>query len=302
MGTKNASAPGPDGISYRLSKVIKDTSLGEEPVNEVAVQLLGGTIPDEWKKIRVVLIPKSSRDLTVTNNWRLNNLINCVGKLWEKVVVDYLQDADLLHHYQFGAVKGRSALEVVFRAVVKARRWMDGGGDAACGFWDVKGGFQNVKKKEVIERMGLTEEGRRWRKWITSFMRERSFTVSWDGMDRGVGKTNVGVPQGSPLSQVMFLIRIAPILEEMVRRIRWEVGVDIELPSYVDDIHLGTYNHGRRGAGIQYLDGEGKAIGELLPRGQGTKRVGSREGPPTRGWSGGKVGSMEGRDKKKEEE
>ena len=33
---------------------------------------------------------------------------------------------------------------------------MDGGGEGAWGFWDVKGGFQNMTKKEVIERIGLT--------------------------------------------------------------------------------------------------------------------------------------------------
>ena len=44
------------------------------------------------------------------------------------------------------------------------------------------------------------------------------------------------------------------------------MGVDIELPSYVYDIHLGIYDHGRRGAGIQDLDGEGEAIGELRAR------------------------------------
>ena len=54
---------------------------------------------------------------------------------------------------------------------------------------------------------------------MTSFMGERSFGVSWDGKDRGVQKTNVGVPQGSPLSPVVFLIWMAPILEEMERRI-----------------------------------------------------------------------------------
>ena len=158
MGTQNSSALGTDGISYRLVKAIKDTPLGEELVNEVAVQFLEGTIPDKWKEMRVVLIPKPDRDLTVTKNWRPINFINCIGKLGEKVVADHLQDADLLHHHQFGAVKGRLALEVVFRAVVKAMRCMDGGGDAACGFWDVKARFQNVTKNEVIERMDLSRK------------------------------------------------------------------------------------------------------------------------------------------------
>ena len=131
MGTKNSSASGPDGISYRLINAVRDTTLGEELINEVAVQLLEGTIKERWKEMRVAQIPKPSRDLTVTRNWRPINLINCIGKLGEKVVVDHLQDVDLLHHHQFGAVKGRSALEVVFRAVVKESRCMDGGGDAA---------------------------------------------------------------------------------------------------------------------------------------------------------------------------
>ena len=231
--------------------------------------------------MRVVLIPKPGRDLTVTKSWRPINLINCIGKLGEKVVADHPQDAELLHHHQFEAVKERLALEVVFRAVVKARRCMDGGVDAAWGFCDVKGGFQNVRKKELIERMGRTWEGRRWRKWMTSFMGERSFSVSWDGKDRGVRKTNVGVPQGSSLSPVVSLTWMASILEEIGRRIRWEVGVDIELPSYVDDIHLGIYDHGRRGAGIQDLDGKGEAIGELLARADRVlKEVALKKGLP----------------------
>ena len=139
-------------------------------------------------------------------------------------------------------------------------------GDTAWRFWDVKGGFQNVTKKEVIERMGLTGEDRWCKKWMTSFMWERSFAVSWDGKDRGGGKTNVGMPQGSTLSLLVFLLWMVPILEEMERRIRWEVGADIELPSYVDHIHLGIYDHERRGAGIQDLDGEGETIRELLAR------------------------------------
>ena len=59
---------------------------------------------------------------------------------------------------------------------------------------------------------------------------------------------------------------MAPILEKMDGRIRWEVGVDIELASYVDDIHLGIYDYGRRGTGIQDLDAEREAIRELLAR------------------------------------
>ena len=97
-------------------------------------------------------------------------------------------------------------------------------------------------------------------------MEEREFLVSWDGKDRGKGKTNMGVPQGSPLSPVVFLVWMAPILEEMERRVREEVGVEIELPSYVDDIHLGIYDLERRGARAHDAQEEGEGVRELLER------------------------------------
>ena len=125
------------------------------------------------------------------------------------------KEADLLHGGQFGGVKGKSALEGVFKAVTKTRRCMGSGGNVAWGFWDISGGFQNVIPMQVLERMDKTRIGRKWKKWTSEFMKKRSFKVSWDGVARGEGKTNLGVPQGSPLSPVIFLIWMAPILEEM---------------------------------------------------------------------------------------
>ena len=97
----NASAAGPDGISYKLIKKVLPTSLGQGLVEEIVDTLQQGKIHSAWQQMKVVIIPKPSRDLTITKNWRLINMINCIGKIEEKVVGDQLQEARLLHHHQY---------------------------------------------------------------------------------------------------------------------------------------------------------------------------------------------------------
>ena len=110
--------------------------------------------------MRVVFIPKPGRDLTLAKNWRPLNLINCVWKLGEKVVADRIQDYgdQLFHRLQYGLVRGRSAIDMLYRSVGKARHCMESGGCVGWCFWDVKGGFQNVVREEVLRQLwGLRE-------------------------------------------------------------------------------------------------------------------------------------------------
>ena len=157
--TKDGSAPGPDGVGYRLIKAVRDTRLKGELIEEIVDYLACGVIPPAWREMQVVFIQKPGRDLTLAKNWRPLNLINCVGKLREKVVADRIQDigGDLFHHLQFGSVKGRSAVDMLYRSVVKARRCIDEGGEVGWGFLDVKGGFQKVVGEEVLDCLAGVE-------------------------------------------------------------------------------------------------------------------------------------------------
>ena len=52
-----------------------------------------------------------------------------------------------------------------------------------------------------------------WLPWLKRFMSPKEFEVAWDGGVRGRGAAARGVPQGSPLSLVLFLVFMGPILE-----------------------------------------------------------------------------------------
>ena len=240
-----------------MIKAIRDTRLGNELLGEVVAALRGGYIPDRWRDMRVVLIPKPGRDLTQTKNWRTLNLINSIGKLGEKVVADRIQEegGSILHHQQYGLVLGCSAVEVLYKSVVKASQCLEHRGSVGLAFWDVQEGFQNVRSVEVLNRIRGCGPLRCWLSWLERFMSPREFEVKWDGSVRGRGAATKGVPQGSPLSPVLFLVFMAPILEEMEREVKEEVGsVNVHFPSYVDDLHCGLYD--KRAAGEEETERE----------------------------------------------
>ena len=185
--TKNGLAPGPYGIVYRLMKAVSDTWLGRELVDEIVDNLVRGVIPPAWMEIGVVFIPKPGCDITLTKSWRPLNLINCIGKLWEKVVADRIQDfrGELFHHLQFGSVRGRSAVDVLYHSVVRAQRCLDATGGVGWGFWNMKGGFHHVVGGEVLRCLDGVEGTRGLCQWVPEFVSLRNFEVSWDGSVRG---------------------------------------------------------------------------------------------------------------------
>lgn len=64
---KNQSAPGPDGISWRVLKIIKCTPLGRAVCEDIAVWASPGErvkFPSESREITMVMIPKPRRDHT----------------------------------------------------------------------------------------------------------------------------------------------------------------------------------------------------------------------------------------------
>lgn len=74
----------------------------------------------------MVLIPQPGKDLTLTRNWRPLNVINCMGKLAEKVVADQVQEygSRVFHDGQYGLVQGRSAMDVLYSAVRSTRKYL----------------------------------------------------------------------------------------------------------------------------------------------------------------------------------
>ena len=62
--------------------------------------------------------------------------------------------------------------------VVKVRQCLEDRGSVGWTFWDVEGGFQNVRSVEVLTRMEGCGPLRCWLPWLEQFMSPRVFEVA----------------------------------------------------------------------------------------------------------------------------
>ena len=86
---KNKSAAGPDGVLWRLLKMIAKKEVGRQIERDVARfadikhQL---RVPESWREMIMVMIPKLAKDHRKVKGWRPIVLANTVGKWCEKIV------------------------------------------------------------------------------------------------------------------------------------------------------------------------------------------------------------------------
>lgn len=86
-----------------------------------------GYRPQEWKRARGILLEKGGkRDLTLVKSYRVINLLNCMGKLVEKVIAEQLSQLSenllKLHQGQMGARKERCAIDAVASLVYEVEQ------------------------------------------------------------------------------------------------------------------------------------------------------------------------------------
>jgi len=81
-------------------KAIKGTQLERAIMEGVAQVADGGDtrMPEEWRKMIMLMIPKPGKDHTQVKGWCSIVLANTVGKLAEKIIAQELQAREELWH------------------------------------------------------------------------------------------------------------------------------------------------------------------------------------------------------------
>ena len=195
-----------------------------------------GYHPTEWKRARGILLEKGGkRDLGLFRSYRVIGLLNCIGKVVEKVVAKvlshYCEDYSKLHPGQMGGRKERSAIDAVATLVhVVQEKWEEKKLAAAL-FMDVKGAFDHVSKGQLLTQMVELGIDGDLVTWTGSFLTDQKIQLVIDGHDNKEREIETGIPQGVPVSPILFLIYISGVFNKVLKTSPLVTSL-----SFVDDL------------------------------------------------------------------
>ncbi len=219
MSQSATKAPGPDKINFQILRMIWDWDK-VRITNLVQQTIRLGYHPKEWKKGRGILLEKGGkRDLGLVRSYRVISLLNCLGKVVEKLVAEqlafYCETFSKLHPGQMGARKERSAIDTVSVLVHTVQESWEEKKLVGALFIDVKEAFDHVLRSQLLKCMIELSIDGDLVAWTRSFLTDRKIQIVIDGHENKEREIEIGIPQGSPASPFLFLIYISGVFDSV---------------------------------------------------------------------------------------
>jgi hypothetical protein len=225
-------APGPHRLTLKAIRMI--WTWEPKHIVDITRQCLRiGTHPKTWKVTKGVILRKANKpDYNNPKAYRIICLLNCMGKIVEKVVAALLSETidHKLYKGQFGCRKRHSVMDTA--ACMTEHVYQNWGRGKISGslLMDVKGVFDHVSRTCLTDRLQGLEADPELVRWTNSFMTEQKASLIINGHETGIKPTNTGIPQGSPVSSILFVIYISGVFDQVEQK-TGATGL-----SFIDDI------------------------------------------------------------------
>ena len=170
-----------------------------------------GIFPDILKIAKVAPLHKKDSRINVLN-YRPISLLSIVSKIFEKLIFSrvstYLIKNKLIYSKQFRFRTNYSTNHALISITEHIRGLLDTGYYVCDIFLDLEKAFDTVNHNILCEKLNHYELRGNVNKLIRSYLDNRRQYVSLNGFDSEIKNVNCGVPQGSSLGPLLFLIYI----------------------------------------------------------------------------------------------
>lgn len=243
-GVSSDKAPGPDQITNRVLKVASAWLVPKLASIFTATFRLGYH-PSEWKRaITLVLRKQGKPDYSTPKAYRPIALLNSMGKILERVIArritEITETHSLLPDTQMGARKQRStesALQLLTEQIHTIWNLPGPPRVATTLSMDISGAYDHVSHPRLLHNLRKRRIPTMIVQWVESFLSDRITKLKTFEGESSYFDATTGIPQGSPVSPIIFLFFIADLLE-----ITNNEALRISPLGFVDDINLLTYS------------------------------------------------------------
>lgn len=205
-------ATGPDGISGRLLKECAD-EICDSLTKLFNKSLRTGVVPTEWKLANIIPLYKHGVKSHI-ENYRPISLLSLVSKLLERCILKQLLSkvTHLIHNNQHGFLPRKSCTTHLLTTFNDIGMRLDTGEEIDILYTDMSKAFDRVNHNLLLAKLKHAGLPSPFLKWMSSYISNRQQQVIVLGATSQPLTVVSGVPQGSILGPILFLIYSNDIL------------------------------------------------------------------------------------------